>query len=140
MGKFGADCSWDTNSPGFWYFGHGGQFFVVPACSSEQYSPNVPLVCAFLGILYHVFLLWPTAGESARALPYGSFRSCVFSSFEWRYDNFCVSCADYSCVQQSNNTMSAITVLQQHVLSATYLMTCRSRHANELSLVQASKL
>jgi hypothetical protein len=25
MGNFGQGCHWNSNTPGFWYFGHGGQ-------------------------------------------------------------------------------------------------------------------
>lgn len=25
LGNFGVECSWKTNSPGYWYFGHGGE-------------------------------------------------------------------------------------------------------------------
>lgn len=24
-GKFKSDCSWNSNTPGYWYFGHGGK-------------------------------------------------------------------------------------------------------------------
>ena len=35
-GKFRSDCSWNSNTPGYWYFGHGGE----PDNTSETFSPH----------------------------------------------------------------------------------------------------
>ena len=33
MGNFGQGCHWNSNTPGYWYFGHGGQYSLYTPAS-----------------------------------------------------------------------------------------------------------
>lgn len=38
LGNFGVECSWKTNSPGYWYFGHGGAGMLMSSALFRQGS------------------------------------------------------------------------------------------------------
>lgn len=53
-GKFRSDCSWNSNTPGYWYFGHGGNHVQLPGSNTTTPSS---LKHAMLPVLYQCWQL-----------------------------------------------------------------------------------